>query len=59
VRIQVVLDLRWVDILPASDDDILFSSDDVQVPLVVDGRYVARVEPALLIEYFGRQLGAW
>src|SRR4051794_979105 len=45
-------------VAPAADDDLLLAVDDEEVAVLVDARDVARAEPAVGVDRFGRGLRA-
>src|SRR3954453_6261638 len=47
VLVEHLLDLARVDVVAAADDHVLLAVDDEEVPVLVDLRHVAAVEPAV------------
>src|SRR5450432_179865 len=52
VPMQELLDLAWIDVLPAADDHILDTADDAAVAIIVDGCEVTGVHPAVGVDCF-------
>ena len=50
MRVQVLLDLARVDVLPAPDDHLLRPARDAEAPIVTHGRQVARAEPSVPVD---------
>ena len=49
-RVEELLDLARVDVLPAADDHVLDAPGDAVVAVLVDGAQVARVQPAVGVD---------
>lgn len=42
---QTILDLEWVDILAAADDEVFYPTSNADIAFVVDGGFIASVHP--------------
>ena len=54
VLVEDLLDLARVDVVAAADDHVLLAVDDEEVAVLVDGRHVAGVQPAVADRLGGR-----
>src|SRR5690606_32680351 len=52
---EQLLDLRWGDVHPPADDDVLDAPDDRQVAFLVEHTEVARTDPPALVGDHGRR----
>ncbi|PTR38262.1 hypothetical protein SAMN05216376_104116 [Mameliella alba] len=57
IRQQHFLDLAHADLEPAAVDDLFLAADQLDISLLVDGRPVAREQPAILAERLARAFG--
>ncbi len=57
VGIEELLDLSWIDVLAASDDQVLDSAHDVEITLVVHHGEVTGVHPTVFVDGLGGLVG--